>query len=1007
MKKYNIFVFTWLLFCLLLNHSLGYSQQRTLSGTVSDEVGSPLPGASVVVKGTTRGTQTDFDGNFKLAVQQKDVLVISYIGYQSIEKEVANNTVVNISLTPDNERLGEVVVVGYGTLNKNVLTNAIVKVSGDELTKEPVVNPIQALQNKVAGAHIIASDAPGAAPNILIRGLNTLRSDQKLLYVVDGILTDNISNINTADILDISVLKDAASLAIYGNRAANGAVIVTTRQGKKGESVFSFDSSTGVRDISYKVPMANAQQYVQYSNEALLRTRLEDDDPSNDLLPLGYFPQNQTYDTNWLDAISQLGFVTNNSLSVSGGTDKLTSFFSGSFYNEEGILKDNTYNRFTVRENLRFKATEKLTLTHTASLQLDGAQPKPYSVFTTAYKQAPIVPVYRPDGKFGSSVGINNVGNPVSGLHFHDEKTRDLRLQGSLKLDYKFSNAFTYTSQFSIEHRSGKSYNFVNELGVWLAHDPTRIEDNYQPADPNDPRKPNTILYVYKGSDYRWFADNYITYDKTFGLAHNLKLTLGFTAEEGGSDALRGSRWNVPSNSLRKFNITTGDDDDNQKIDGSLSENNRTHSYLARANYDFDGKYVVSGTFRRDGSSRFKKGFRYGNFYSVGLGWVASHEAFLENSSFDLLKFRGSYGKLGNQGVPLNILTATTGSAGFYPFGSNQTVQQGITIDGTVVEDLTWETTEELNIGVEFTLFNNKLSGEIDVYRRVTPNLISLVRLPDVFGFKPYWSHVGELENKGVEGRVSWHNDESRELQYDVTLTASHNSNELTKITNRYFDEQTGGSLNNGQYTKRVREGHPLGSFFLYEVEGIDDRGKLVYKDRNNNGTIDEGDRRFFGSYLPDITAGFNLGLAYKQFDFNMDLYANVGGKVYNGKKAQRFSNENIEQRVFNHRWTSGTPSNTGPHAFNEVPLASNYYLESGDFLRINNLTLGYTLPKKAAKSFFDKFRFYVTAKNLLTLKRFSGFTPELVGAPLGGAGVELDAYPTLRSIYIGINTTF
>ena len=1007
MNNFNYNTIITLFFCLLFNLYFGYSQQRSLSGTVSDELGTPLPGASVTVKGTTRGTQTDFNGNFDLVAYQNDVLVISYIGYQTIEKIVGNNVDFNILMYPDAAKLGEVVVVGYGTLNKNVLTNAIVKVSGEELTKEPVVNPVQALQNKVSGAQIIASDAPGAAPNILIRGLNTLRSSEKLLYVVDGILTDNISNINTADILDISVLKDAASLAIYGNRAANGAVIVTTKQGKKGRTFFSSNASVGVRDISYKVPMSNAQQYVQFSNEALLRTRLADDDPSNDSSPLGYFSKDQVYDTDWLEAISQLGFVTNNSFSVSGGTDELSSFFSGSFYNEEGILKDNTYDRFTVRENLTFKATDMLTLIHTLSLQLDGSQPKPYSVFTTAYKQAPIVPVYHSGDKFGSSIGINNVGNPVSALHFHDEKTRDLRLQGSIKLDYKFSDAITYTSQFSIEYRSGKSYNFVDELGVWLAHDPTRVEENYQPVDPNAPRKPNTILYVYNGSNYRWFADNYVTYDKAFGKAHNLKLTLGFTAEEGGSNALLGSRWNVPSNSLQKFNISTGDDADTQKINGSLSENNRTHSYLARVNYDFDEKYVISGTFRRDGSSRFKDGFRYGNFYSVGLGWVASREAFLENSIFGLLKFRGSYGKLGNQGVPLNILTATTGSAGFYPFGPSQTVQQGITIDGTVVEDLTWETTQELNLGVEFTLFNNQLSAEFDIYQRLTPNLISLVRLPDVFGFKPYWSHVGELENKGVEALVSWNNDESRELQYSVTLTASHNSNELTKITNRYFDEQTGGSLNNGQYTKRVREGHPLGSFFLYEVEGIDDRGKLVYKDHNNNGTIDEGDRRFFGSYLPDITAGLNLGLDYKNFDFEIDLYTNIGSKVYNGKKAQRFSNENIENQVFNHRWTTSSPSNTGSHAFNEVPVASNYYLESGDFLRINNLTVGYTLPKNAAKSFFDKIRFYVTAKNLLTLKKFSGFTPELVGEPLGGAGVELDAYPTLRSIYLGINTTF
>ena len=1000
MKKINIYAFICIIFCFSIIY--GHSQQL-VSGKVSDELGNPFPGAAVVIKGTNTGTQTDFDGHYSIAVKQNDVLVFSYVGYTTLEKVVTNTSTYNIIMQPDTQQLKEVVVVGYGTLNKKVVTNALVKVSGDELTKEPVVNPVQALQNKASGVHIVASDAPGAASNVYVRGLNTLRSDQKLLYVVDGVLTDDISNINAADIVDITVLKDAASLAIYGNRAANGAVMVTTKQGKKGETVFKFDSFSGVRDIAYRVPMANAQEYVQYSNEALLRTRQLDDDPSNDALPLGYFSKEQAYDINWLDAISQLGWVTNNSISVSGGSDKLTTYFSGAFYKEEGILKNNTYNRFTVRENLTFEPTEKLTLTQSASLELNGSSPKPYSAFTEAYKQAPIIPAYSADGKFGSSVDINNVGNPVKTLDLHDEKNRGLRLQASLKADYEFSDAITYTSRISIEHRAGKGYNFVDVLRNWLANDPTRTKENYEAK---DPKEPNTVLYVSKYSNYRWFADNYVTIDQTFGEAHNLKLTIGFSAEEGGSDGLWGSRWNVPANSRHKFNINTGDDDTNQKIDGSLSDKNRSHSYFARANYDFNEKYVLSGSFRRDGSSRFQKGFRYGNFYSVGFGWVINREAFMEDGFFDLLKLRGSYGVLGNQGVPLVVLTAITGGEANYPFGTNQDVQQGITIDGAIQENLSWETTKEYNIGLEFAMLNDKLSGEIDIYSRETPNLILPVRFPDVFGFRPFLSHVGALENKGVETQLKWHNDKSHAFQYNVGITASYNANELTKVSHRFFEESEGGSLYNGQYTKKVRVGEPLGSFYLYEVEGIDDKGEFVYKDNNNNDVLDEGDRKFFGSFLPDVTAGLNLGFDYKNFDFAVDFYANIGSKVYNGKKAQRFSNENIEKRVFNHRWTTESLGNTGPHAFNEVPIASNYYLESGDFIRINNLSLGYTIPQYA-KSYFDMVRLYVTAKNLFTFKKFSGFSPELVGGPMGNAGIELDAYPTLRSIFIGINTTF
>jgi TonB-linked SusC/RagA family outer membrane protein len=487
---------------------------------------------------------------------------------------------------------------------------------------------------------------------------------------------------------------------------------------------------------------------------------------------------------------------------------------------------------------------------------------------------------------------------------------------------------------------------------------------------------------------------------------HSINATLGITSEESGSEFLTATRNNVPVDSNLNFNLNTGDEDDTQLNSGALSVKDRLYSYLARINYDYDDKYLFGGSFRRDGSSKFQEGERYGNFFALSGGWVLTEEEFMENSVFDVLKLRGSYGELGNQNVPLNILAATTGSAGFYPFGVNQDLQQGITITGTIQEDLTWETTTEFNLGVEFTLLDRRLSGEIDAYRRLNTNAILAIELPDIIGFDPFNAKVGEIENKGVEFAFNWKDDITDDLKYNIGLNVSYNKNEITKVTNPFFLEQLGGFINNGQYTKKITVGQPLGSFYLYDVEGIDDNGDLVYKDLNGDGVVDESDRAYFGSYIPKVFGGLNLGVQYKQYDLTVDTFANFGNKVYNGKKAQRFGNENIEVVDFNSRYTTGRPSNTTPRAFNDVPLSSTYYLEDGDFFRINNITVGYSFPK-TENSIFNSLRVYATAKNPFIFQKFSGFTPELPGAPLGNAGIELDAYPTLRSFYIGLNTSF
>lgn len=981
--------------------------QQTVTGKVTDGEGEPLPGASILIKGTANGTQTDFDGKFTLQVSSGNILSISYLGYVTNEISVKIGEDYIIVLEEDQNQLDEVVVVGYGTQKKAILTSSVSSISSKELTKEPVPNVTQALQGKAAGVQIIASDAPGQASTVIIRGLGTIQGGRSPLYVVDGVLTNNINNINSSDITSMNVLKDAASLAIYGNRGANGVIIITTKKGRSGKMQLSFDSYTGYRDILSTVEMANTSQFITFSNEAALRDLLRDDDPGNDNDTSGFFSANQLYDTNWLDVITRTGKISNYNLSLSGGSEKVQAFFSAGFTDEEGILKDNDFNRLTLRSNVNYNVNDRLDFSHNVSVQLATATPQNFALFTTAYKQSPIVPVVDENGRFGSSAAFNNVGNPAIGSQFSENKQKFLKLQGAFKVDYKLFEPLTFTSRFSLETEYGRFYNFQNRLGAFLAANPANLEENFEGGIENPAKTRLTNTHT---NNYRWFLDNYFTFEKTFKGVHTVKGTLGITAEENGGEFLTGTRNNVPLDTNLRFNLNIGDEDNTQLSGGAFNVKDKLYSYIARVNYDYKNKYLFNASYRRDGSSKFQSGNRFGDFYAISAGWVLTEESFMQDGLFNLLKIRGSYGELGNQNVSFNVLTATTGSGGFYAFGPNQNLQQGITITGTVQEDLTWETTEELNIGLEYALFNNKLTGEVDYYERINTNATLELQLPDVFGFDPFNSHVGEVSNKGIEATLSWRDQINDKFSYSIGGNFSYNKNELTKVTSQFFNEQRGGFIDNGQYTKKVAVGQPLGSFFLYEVAGIDDRGEFVYADLNNNGTTDEGDRKFFGSYIPKYYFGFNFGINYNNFDFSVDTFGNFGNYVYNGKKAQRFGNENIELSVFNNRWTSGRPSNVGPIASNDVPLSSNYYLESGDFFRINNITLGYTLPKNIS-GFFTKVRIYAAAKNPIIFKKFSGFTPELAGNgdgnPLGTAGIELDAYPTLRSFYIGINTSF
>jgi len=903
------------------------------------------------------------------------------------------------------QKIEEVVLIGYGTRKKVDNTTSISSISAEELTKTKVLNATQAIQGKAAGVTVIASDLPGSTPTVIIRGLGTALSGRNPLYVVDGIFADNINNINSNDIMSYDILKDASALAIYGNRAANGVIIITTKSGKGKKISVEYDGLTGVRMPLQKVKMAGSNLFAFYTNTADQITKYSQDQPIN---------------TDWFKEITRIGTYNQHNVSVSGASENAKYFLSLGNYDEKSILEGTDFNRSTIRTNNEFKITKGIVVTQTLSVAFTNVTPKPLDAFTAAYKQSPIVPVYFPNGQYGVSfVGpngfvsptgssFNNVGNPVAQLNFFNEKQKSIQMQGGLKVDINLMKDLKFTSQFSGEYYNFKSFNYADLLNIWLAADPTRKVADY-PVNSNV----NT-LFNEKTDYFNWTLTNYLTYAKKFGI-HDIEATVGTEAAvRDGANTIRYLRKNLIGNSTYWDLNNTNYADQLISLNSIKFNKNVLNSYFARAQYKLLNKYLVSATVRRDGSSQFAEGQKWGTFPAFGLGWVISEESFIKDMGvFDLLKLRGGWGRLGNQNVPANFLPFNTGSEYNYAYNGN-VISNGTTIDKIFDPNLSWEITEESSAGLDFEMVNRKLKGSVDLYNRVTTNIILALIPVSTSGISQNgFAHLGEVTNKGIEASLSWDSTINEDWSYNISGNYSYNKNNLNKLADDNVSPIRNGDLRNGQYTKLLDQSavnQPLGSFWLWEVAGYDAAGKFTYVDTNGNGKTgadDPNDRKFFGSYVPTSTYGINLGLKFKQVDFSLSGYGTFGSKVYNGKKAQRFSGENIEYSIANDFYSATNTGSENPAPFNGVPLASNYYLESGDFFRVNNMSLGYTLSKPV--EYLSSLRIYASAINPFIWQKFSGFSPELNGNgdPYGSAGIELDAYPTVRSFVIGLNVKF
>lgn len=1019
--------------------SVAYGQ-TSIQGVVKD--GSSMismPGVTISIKGKAVSTKTDATGKFQINASPTDSLVFNFLGYRTQTVYIGNQTQLNVFLENQDQALEEVVVIGYGTQKKADLTGSISSLKSSDITKQPAMSAMQSIQGKAAGINIIANEAPGSSPNVIIRGLGTALSGRNPLYIVDGIAQTDINNINPSDIESMDVLKDASSASIYGLRAANGVIIVTTKKGKTGTTNINYESFAGIKNVLNRVKMANADQFRIFANEYLTST--------NGSYRLA---ENQKYNTDWYDELLRTGSVFNNAVNLSGGTEKVDYFVSANNYTENGILDGSKFVRNTIRNNNVYKfLNNRLKFSQNLNLTLTNATPKPYSAFTTAYRQSPLAPVMFDNGRYGlgrvntttgvagieaapgEAIGnLNSMGNPVYEVLRQNERTNTLRLQGSFEAEFKITDYLKFNSRIGGNKFYSKQRIFTDVKDQWLNANTLQNEADFiklKNANPEAIDYVDNSLKYENLEQFRWSFENFLTFNKNFD-KHHIEAVIGMSREKYDINSMSSQTgYNVPQQE-QYWNINLAKGTDNYGIVAlqTYYTPRALASYFGRLQYNYDSKYYLTATLRRDGSSVFRNTGKYwGTFPSVGLGWTVTNESFMKDVSWiNLLKVRGNWGKLGNQDIPLNvstILTSPESSNYNYVFGPEQNMVYGSAY-GTPAVNLTWEVTRETGAGLDFAFLNNQLSGSIDYYHKLNTNtILDVTPTYTSPSEKNFYAHGAKVLNQGVEVALNWNKSINPEFSYTVGVNYAYNKNKVTEVVPAY-DRATGGSLNNGEITKQLRVGQPIYGWWMFEANGVfqDEAdvknypsfgaakpGYLKYKDQNEDGVIDSRDKVFFGSFLPTSTYGINLGINYKAIDFNVSGYGVAGNKVYNGLNSVRSNaGENIALSTFENRWTGAGSTNEHPGA-ERAYWASSYFLESGSYFRINNITVGYTFNNLYSSR--SKLRLYVTAQNPFIFTNYSGFSPELAGdgSPNLNSGIELSAYPTTRNFLFGLNMQF
>jgi TonB-linked SusC/RagA family outer membrane protein len=984
------------------------AQEKTIKGTIkAADTKETLPGAAVMIKGTTTGTVSDLDGNYSIKVSQPSaVLIFSYVGYQSMEVPLGDKLEINVELLIKKTTLDEVVVIAYGTVKKSDLSGSVGSIKSDDITKITALNPVQSLQGQVSGVQVTSiSGTPGDNPMVRIRGTGTIWGADPI-YVVDGVILNDISFVNSSDIQSMEILKDASATAMYGSRGANGVILVTTKSGNAGQekTIFNFSGEVGIQKLAKKIKLLNGHDFAVISNE---------------IQPGSYNNVDAVPSTDWQSLIFHTAPIYDVQLSASGSSKNVQYFISGSYFKQGGIIDKSNYQRITLKFNNTYSLSKFVQLGTNINLAPFSQQIAP-DVTWAAYRAKPTIEPYYNDGTFAAVVGV---GNPLAALEYSNSYNKGIRGVGNIYGTVNFLKSFTLKSSYGIDAGYTKAESFTPKYAV-LNPDGTTSQQN----------NPLSDLSKSWSDNLNWLWETTLSYQHTFG-KHFIDAVAGYTMQDARSEYMNTEGKNLIRDSRDFWYIQpiyiydpTQNVNTISSFTNGIGEYYSMISYLIRVNYTLNQKYILTATFRRDGSSKFDQKNRYGNFPSVALGWNISREKFMKPAKvISKLKIRSSWGQVGNDKIPYT--------------GQYSTIESLITIFGTTPvpvsagsygvngnSTLKWETTTQFDVGLETGFFNDRLTGEFDYYRRVTNDILIYLSTPGHLGNGPgalVPFNAGSVLNRGFEFNVAWR-DQVGKVKYNISVIGSTLHNEMLSIGGvTGADTQIlGGYLANGNYVTRTIVGIPLGSFYGYKTDGVFQSqaeidanphlnntvpGDLRFVDLNGDGKIDSKDRTNIGSPIPTFMLGLNLGLEVFGIDFSVSTQGQWGNKIFNAKNAVRPDPYNFEQSVMN-RWTGPGSSNTEPRASfgGNNYLPSDYFVQDGSFIRIRNVTLGYSLPQKwSSKIAMQKLRIYVKADNLYTFAKYTGYSPEIGSSNVTSNGVDYGIYPVTSVYSVGLNLTF
>ncbi len=996
--------------------------EETITGTVSDENGQGLPGVSVVLKGTTRGTTTNADGKYRLNVPDRSaVLVFSFVGYGSQEVATGGRAVVNVSLKADEKSLNEVVVVGYGQVRKSDLTGAVVTVPVEEIKKVAVTSLDQALQGRAAGVQITQnSGSPGGTTTIRIRGGNSIQGDNEPLYVIDGVPFKNdgagsgssfnvLSTLNPSDIETMTVLKDASSTAIYGSRGANGVVIITTKRGKAGRSVVNFESYYGVQEVRKFYPVLNAREYAQFVNDANTN---EGRAPVYTPAQVDAFGQG----TDWQREIFRSAPIQNYQLSMSGGDEKTQYVLSGGYFKQDGIVTNSDFDRYSLRLNLDRKLTNKikvgnsLTVNRTVTNQsrTDGDLGSAGLVTIAALQFPPILPVFNPDGSYlvTNPALTFTADNPAALARESKNRNTAYRTFGNVFADYQIIDGLN--------------------LRVLLGVDAIlQKQDSYLPRSVSSGLAQGGAASIFNGQSVTWLNENLLTYTRTFRSVHNVNALVGYTQQANRTENSSAAARNFVNDNLNSGNLGSGSV---PLVPSSGIGAWGLQSYLARINYGYRDKYLLTASFRADGSSRFGANKRYGYFPSAALAWRVSEENFLKNVPvLTDLKLRATYGMTGNQDGIGNFPAYSLLGTQNYVLGG--VVATGIGPAQIANPDLSWESTTQADLGIDVGLLNNRITFTADVYLKRTRDLLLNVTIPSTSGYTSAIKNLGRVENRGVEFSLSSRNID-KAFKWNTDLNLAANRNRVLDIGGapQLFAGQVANIAQNVN-SGIIRVGEPLGSFFGYVTDGLyqttDELAALAdpqarrpgdrkYADLNGDKRIDDLDRTIIGRAQPKLLGGLNNTFSYKGFELTVFMQGVYGNQILNANRfeLEYLNGTNNQNRDMLNRWTPTNTNTDIPRASTTRPAnrISTRQIEDGSYLRLKNVQLAYNFPSAVlTKLRIQGLRAYVAAQNYATWTRYSGYDPEVnrFGQDSRSQGFDYGSYPAAKTILFGLNVGF